>query len=137
MSLGADYEGAVRRVETVLLPAFDSWRSGGATDATVATFARPGTLDWVFAEYRADSRYNKLGTRTKRNHEVGFSLVGGYVLKDGRRLGMTPAASITTAVTDTLYEKLLVVRETDADGNTVERERRTTVNHAMKTCRRA
>jgi hypothetical protein len=25
----------------------------------------------------------------------------------------------------------------DANGNTVERERRTTVNHAMKTCRRA
>src|SRR5262249_9938586 len=27
--------------------------------------------------------------------------------------------------------------ETDTDGNTVTRERRTTVNHAMKTCRRA
>jgi len=31
----------------------------------------------------------------------------------------------------------LIVTETDAGGNTVERERRTTVNHAMKTCRRA
>ena len=38
---------------------------------------------------------------------------------------------------DELYEKLLVVKETDADGNEVERERRTTVNHAMKSCRRA
>jgi hypothetical protein len=27
--LGTDYETAVRRAETVLLPAFDSWRSGG------------------------------------------------------------------------------------------------------------
>ncbi len=31
----------------------------------------------------------------------------------------------------------MIVSETDADGNVVERERRTTVNHAMKTCRRA
>ena len=53
--------------------------------------------------------------------------------------GLAPCASppITTAVTDALYEKLLIVTETDADGNVVERERRTTVNHAMKTCRRA
>ena len=36
-----------------------------------------------------------------------------------------------------LYEKLLVVSEADAEGNMVERERRTTINHAMKTCRRA
>jgi len=31
----------------------------------------------------------------------------------------------------------LTVAETDEDGNTIERERRTTVNHAMKSCRRA
>ena len=49
--LGTDYDEAVKRAETVLLPAFDSWRSGGATDAKVigAIF---GTLDWMFAEYR-------------------------------------------------------------------------------------
>jgi hypothetical protein len=38
----------------------------------------------VFAEHRADKRYTKLDAKTKRNHEVGFKLVGGYVLKDGR-----------------------------------------------------
>jgi hypothetical protein len=47
------------------------------------------------------------------------------------------AAIITTAVTDDLYVKLLTITETDANGNTVQRERRTSVNHAMKTCRRA
>ena len=36
-----------------------------------------------------------------------------------------------------MYEKLLILRTTDATGNVVERERRTTVNHAMKSCRRA
>jgi hypothetical protein len=125
--LGSDYAAAVERAETVLLPAFDSWRSGGGTDV-VSDGAKPGTLDWMFAEYRADRRYTGLDVRTKRNHEVGFRLVGGHVMRDGRRLGSVSLTAITTAVTDALYEKLLVI-----DG----RERRTTVNHAMKTCRRA
>ena len=49
-------------------------RHGCSRDET----AKPGTLDWIFAEYRADSRYTELDVRTKRNHEVGFRLVGGY-----------------------------------------------------------
>jgi hypothetical protein len=134
--LGTDHAKAVERAETLLLPAFDSWRTGGKSDA-VPTGATFGTLDWVFAEYRADRRYAKLDTRTKRNHEVGFRLVGGHVLKDGRKLGSIRVTAIDTAVVDALYEKLLVLKATDADGNTIERERRTTVNHAMKSCRRA
>jgi len=127
--LGADYEAAVQRAETVLLPAFDSWRSGGNTDAQMAGVSKPGTLDWVFTEYRADRRYTALDTRTKRNHEVGFRLVGQYMMKDGRRLGSVSLAAVTTAVADALYEKLLIAD----DGQ----ERRTTINHAMKSCRRA
>jgi hypothetical protein len=133
--LGSHYAKAVERAETILLPAFDSWRTGGKTDA-VQTTAAFGTLDWVFAEYRADRRFTKLDARTKRNHEVGFKIVGDHVLKDGRKLGKVRVSVIDTVVVDTLYEKLLVVRETDADGNVIERERRTTVNHAMKSCRR-
>jgi hypothetical protein len=136
-ALGADYEAAVTRAETVLLPAFDSWRGGGASDALASAVAAPGTLDWVFAEYRADRRFTKLDAKTRRIHEGGFRLVGGYVLKDGRRLGAVRLALITTAVTDAVYEKLLVITEIDANGNVIERERRTRVNHAMKTCRRA
>jgi hypothetical protein len=134
-ALGSDYEIAVRRAETILLPAFDACRKGGEVAEQVTVAA--GTLDWVFAEYRADRRFTNLDPRTRRNHEVGFRLVGGYRLKDGRRLGQAKLSAITTAIADALYEKLLIVAETDADGNTVERERRTTVNHAMKTCRRA
>ena len=104
--LGTDYGLAVQRAETVLLPAFDSWRCGGKPDIR-GIAAAPGTLDWVFAEYRADRRYTKLDPKTRRNHDVGFQLVGGYVLKDGRRLGQAQLTAITTA------------------------------NHAMKTCRRA
>jgi hypothetical protein len=134
--LGTDYATAVERAETVLLPAFDSWRTGGVSDLVPAV-AAVGTLDWVFAEYRADRRFTKLDPKTKRIHEVGFRLVGSYALKDGRRLGQARLSTITTAVADAVYEKLVVVIEPDAEGNMVERERRTSVNHAMKTCRRA
>jgi len=134
--LGTDYHAAVARAETVLLPAFDSWRTGGASEEQ-SIVAAPGTLDGIFGEFRADRRFTKLDHKTKRNHEAGFRLVGGYVLKDGRRLGQARLTQITTAVTDAIYEKLLVVTETDACGTTVKRERRTTVNHAMKSCRRA
>ena len=117
--LGTDYAAAVERAETVLLPAFDAWRTGDADGKAIGAAA--GTLDWIFAEYRADRRFTKLDPKTRRNHEVGFALVGGHVLKDGRRLGEVRLTVITTAVTDALYEKLLVVTETDTDGNTVTR----------------
>src|SRR5450830_1475403 len=76
--LGTGYETAVARAETILLPAFDAWRTGGTSDK-VPTVAAPGTLDWVFAEYRSDRRYTKLDPKTRRNHENGFKLVGGHV----------------------------------------------------------
>jgi hypothetical protein len=136
-ALGVDYEAAVHRAEKVLLPAFDSWRTGGASDDKPSAVAAPSTLDWAFAEYRADHRFTKLDPKTRRIHDVGFRLVGGYVLKDGSRLGQWRLASITTAITDAIYEKLLVMTATDASGNIVERERRTSVNNAMKSCRRA
>jgi hypothetical protein len=136
-ALGADIDAAIKRAETVLLPAFDAWRSGDTKTATRPAVATAGTLDWMFAEYRADRRYTKLDAKSKRNHEVGFKLVGGYVLKDGKRLGEKRLIAIDTALTDDLYEKLLILKTTDADGNVIERERRTTVNHAMKSCRRA
>ena len=131
--LGTDYAAAVKRAETILLPAFDAWLKGD-TAAPSSPVAAAGTLDWLFAEYRSDRRYTKLDPKTRRNHENGFKLVGGHVLKDGRRLGQARVSAITTAITDALYEALLPVK--DAEGNVIG-ERRTTVNHAMKTCRRA
>jgi hypothetical protein len=136
-ALGTNYDEALKRAETVLLPAFDAWRSGMASDAPASTVAAPGTLDWVFAEYRADRRFTGLNANTKRNHETGFRLVGGHMLKNGQRLGEQRISLITTVIADDLYEKLLVIKTADAEGNAVERERRTTINHAMKTCRRA
>jgi hypothetical protein len=142
-ALGIDYAKAVERAEKMLLPLLDEWqgrRRGGDKDAdqgSSTSVAVTGTLDWVFAEYRADRRFTKLDAKSKRNHEVGFRMVGGYVPKDGRRLGVVRLTAVTTAVVDELYGKLLVVQEKVDAGNEVERERRTTVNHAMKSCRRA
>jgi hypothetical protein len=63
------------RAETILLPAFDAWRSGDAKIAsgTAPAIAAVGTLDRVFAEYRADRRYTKLDPKSKRNHENGLT----------------------------------------------------------------
>jgi hypothetical protein len=76
--LGTNYEAALSRAENVLLPAFDSWRSGGESDQTPKV-AAVGTLDWLFAEYRADRRYTKLDPKTKRLHESGMRIVGNHV----------------------------------------------------------
>ena len=125
-ALGTDYAAAVNCVETVLLPAFDDWLKGGtAAPSSLQTFGAIGTLDWLFGEYRADRRFTKLDPLTRRNHESGFKLVGGHVLKDGRRLGQARLTAITTAVIDALYEALLPAK--DAEGNVIG-ERRTTVN---------
>lgn len=76
--LGTDYHAAVQRAETVLLPQFDHWRGG---DAAVVNNGQ--NLDWVFAEYRNDDRFTDLDPKTRRDHERGMRLVGGYLLKDG------------------------------------------------------
>jgi hypothetical protein len=60
LSLGLDYSIAVRRAEEILLPAFHAWRSADTKTAAAPVTAAIGTLDWVFAEYRADRRFTKL-----------------------------------------------------------------------------
>jgi hypothetical protein len=65
-------------------------------------------------------------------HETGIKMICEYLLQDGRRLGTRRVSSIDTAFADDLFEKLLYK---DVDGGKVER--RTTVNHAMKTARGA
>src|SRR6516162_2211368 len=96
-ALGIDYDAAVARAENILLPSFDSWRSGGASEnKQTSLVAAAGTLDWVFAEYRADRRFTKLDPKTKRIHESGMRLVSDHALKDGRRLGSVRLPAIDT-----------------------------------------
>jgi hypothetical protein len=151
-ALGTDYAAAVARVESVLLPLFDSWRTRGAIDL-VPDRPRKGTLDWLFAEYRTTSKFKNLGRKMRKLHNDGFALVADYLLKDGRRLGAVALPDIEPGVVDQLYQKLLPKRDAegapvplldadgkpkrDADGEPLLLERRTTINHAMKSCRRA
>jgi hypothetical protein len=138
-ALGTDYDAAVRRAEDVLLPIFDSWLSGGASDGATAPVILAGTLDWVFAEYRKTwttptaKRLAPLSLGQQRNHDVGIRMVSDHLLANGQRLGAQRVKLIDSAVVDKLFEKLLI--KTGKDGKRIER--RTTVNAAMRTCRAA
>lgn len=147
--LGADYEAAVRKVEDVLLPLFDSWRSAGAADMVPKAEAVPGTFNWLVAEFKRSKLYTDLEPDTRKSYDHGLELARSHVLKDGRRFGDVRLISITPDAADRLHERILVAHDPvvgddgkpvlDAKGNpvTVERERRTTANRAMRTCRRA
>jgi hypothetical protein len=67
-----------------------------------------------------------------RVHETGIKMICEYILQDGRRLGTRRVSSIDTAFVDQLFEKLLFK---EVNGRRIER--RTTVNHEMKTARTA
>ncbi|MDU0341337.1 hypothetical protein [Bosea rubneri] len=99
-----------------------------------------GSFDWLVTTYKNHKSYKDLSDGQKRNHERGFTMVADYVLtkgaRQGPRIGTQPVADITTKLVDALYEALLTVTETDEDGNEVQRERKTTTNAAMKSCRR-
>jgi hypothetical protein len=135
--LGVDYDAAVERAEKILLPAFDSWRSGG-DDAKPGVGVVHGTLDWMFNEFRPTwcqataKRTRPLSSGQCRVHETGIKLICEYLLKDGRRVGSLPVKKIDTAFVDNLFGKLLFK---DVGGERIER--RTTANHAMKTARTA
>ncbi|MVT71335.1 hypothetical protein GPL21_40835 [Bradyrhizobium pachyrhizi] len=135
-ALGEDYGTAVERAEYVLLPAFDSWRSRGMTDLVPIGVA-PGSFDWLVGIFKSHQKWKEIDHKTQRLYEQGLSLFANYKLKDGTRAGSKQISQYTKGFADTVYAKLLVVEEKDADGNVVERERRRFANAAMAACRRA
>ena len=135
-ALGHDYDAAVRRVEEILLPAIDSWRTGGRSD-TVPLGPPSGSFDWLVSVFKGHRAWRDIDQKTRRLYEQGLSLAANYVLKDGSRVGSKQIANFTRAFVDGLYAKLLVVEERDEKGNVVSRERRRFTNAAMTACRRA
>ena len=149
--LGTDRKAACARAEDVLLPAFHAWLNGDNADSNSVEIdddglpknPKVGTVDWMFVKFKNDRLFHKrerdrkpISEKQKRNHRQGFKLVGGFKLADGRRFGSLDLNKIATTHVDDLYDKLLVVK--DKQGNVIEGcERTTTVNHAMRTCRRA
>ncbi|MFB9266996.1 hypothetical protein ACFFWD_28200 [Bradyrhizobium erythrophlei] len=127
---------AVDRAENVLLPAFDSWRSGGLTDMVPASPV-PGTFDWLVGIFKAHQKWKEIDHKTQRLYEQGLALFANHKLKDGSRAGSKQISDFTKAFVDAVYAKLLVVERKDADGNFIKRERRRFANAAMAACRRA
>ena len=122
-ALGNDYDQAVRRVEDTLLPALDSWRTGGRSDL-VPLGPRVGTFDWLVTLFKQHQAWQDIDRKTRRLYEQGLAVVANYVLKDGARVGSKQIADFTRGFVDALYAKILVVEELDADGNKITRERR-------------
>ena len=135
-ALGEDFSVAVDRVENVLLPAFDSWRSRGLTDM-VPTTPVLGTFDWLVSVFKAHQKWNERDYKTQRGYENGLALFANQKLKDGSRAGSKQISDFTKRFVDAVYAKLLVVEDKDADGNVVKRERRRSANASMTACRRA
>jgi hypothetical protein len=85
-ALGQDYETAVNRAETVLLPAFDSWRTGGLSDM-VPIGPAIGSFDWLVTSFKQHQKYKDVDAHTKRTYDNGTKLLADHVLKDGSRAG--------------------------------------------------
>ncbi|NPU09680.1 MULTISPECIES: hypothetical protein [Bradyrhizobium] len=135
-ALGEDYTAAVERAETVLLPAFDSWRSRGLTDLGPPSLV-PGTFDWLVSIFKSHQKWKEIDHKTQRLYDQGLSLFANHMLKDGTRAGSKQIGQFTKGFVDAVYAKLLVVEERDKDGNIIHRERRRFANAAMVACRRA
>ena len=133
---GQDYATAVDRVEKILLPAFDSWRSRGLTDMT-PTSPAPGTFDWLVGVFKEHQKWKDIDHKTQRQYHLGLTLFANYQLKDGSRVGSKQISAFTRGFVDAVYAKLLVVEDEAADGKIVKRERRRFANAAMTACRRA
>ena len=86
-ALGSDYTSAVERVETLLLPAFDSWRSQGLSDMRPVSPA-PGTFDWLVGIFQAHQKWDDLDSNTQRQYRYNLALVANHELKDGSRRGV-------------------------------------------------
>jgi hypothetical protein len=88
--LGLDYEAAVKRAETVLLPAFDDWRGGGGKphpDAPAVAVVGPGA-------YGAGAAQVAQGARQVRQADhaagcIGYPETAGGENKRGGFVGMS------------------------------------------------
>ena len=142
--LGNDYDDAVSRAEKILLPAFDSWKTGGLSDMTPTSVA-PGSFDLLASVFKAHRAWKEIDHKTQRMYDQGLALFADYVLKDGTRAGSKPLSEFSKGFVDAIYAKLLTVPVVDRDGapildssgNPKMRERRRFANAAMTACRRA
>jgi hypothetical protein len=126
-ALGIDFAQAKGRCDKVLNPQFDEWRTGSPT--ALSERHLPDSFNWMITLYKSSPRYSKLPQSTRRSYDAVLRLVSEHELKDGRRFGTLPLASVTPGVADRLF-----VRLKDRPGGG---ERVRTAILAMRVCQRA
>ena len=67
-ALGKEHKAAVDRASHVLLPAFDSWRSGGLTDMIPASPV-PGSFDWLVGIFKTHRKWSEIDSKTQRFYD--------------------------------------------------------------------
>jgi hypothetical protein len=137
-ALGTDYEAARARAEDVLLPAFDSWRTGGRSDLVPIGGPAVGSFDWLVATFKDHRAYkDEIDRSTRRMYDQGLELVADFTLGDKTRVGANMLRDFSHDFVDRLYSSLLTVEDRDQDGKITKRTRRRFANGAMTACRRA
>ena len=109
--LGTDYAAAKARCDSFLNPAFDSWRTSGASDEKVHHKVVIGSFDWAVATYRASKKFTKRPARTRASYDRALNEVAGYLLTNGRRFGSLSVKAITSTAVDLLYDKIKIGKD--------------------------
>ena len=103
-ALRLDYALAKQRCDEVLNPQLDAWRK--REEIVPSERAPLGTFDWMITVYKSSPLFQKLPARTQRSYDAALRLASQHELKDKRRFGMLPLASITPGAADRLFDRL-------------------------------
>lgn len=101
--LGRDVRVAIARAEE-LNAELDAWRAG--LDTATAPAMRPGTIDWMFAEYMRHASFKRLKPTVQDGYRRQAVLIGDLRTRNGGRVGAQQVGSISARAVDRLYELL-------------------------------
>jgi hypothetical protein len=106
-ALGPDYDAARERVDTLLYPAFNAWRTGRKGPPKILdNDPRFGSLDWLFERAQRSRRFEKPNERTRKSYRAALAGLADIKIRE-RRLGDRPVKDITPVMADDAYGKLL------------------------------
>jgi hypothetical protein len=103
-ALGLDYALAKQRCDELLNSQFDAWRK--REEFVRPDRAQSGTFDWMIAIYKSSPLFQKLPARTQKSYDAALRLASQHELRDKRRFGMLPLASVTPGAADRLFDRL-------------------------------
>jgi hypothetical protein len=106
-ALGPDYLAAKERVDGLLYPAFRAWRLKRKAPKSLDSGARLGTVDWLFETAQRCRRWQKASERARGDYRKRLNELADVKVKGGGRLGHCHVATVTPAITDDAYGRLL------------------------------